>query len=180
MFFHGDGEFRRNKVCMRTMPLDSRVTLRTDAEQAKRVIFGGKKMARRRFQLGSLFQRGKHPKVWVARWWEEIINPDGSMGRRRRAEVLGTVAELCSRSRAMEVLTKRLNPINSGMHRSQSIRTFSHFVREDWLPVVLPTVKYATQKTIATSWTCIYYPHSEPTHSATSSARQSKRSWLQS
>ncbi len=23
-------------------------------------------MARRRFQLGSLFQRGKHPKVWVA------------------------------------------------------------------------------------------------------------------
>ena len=128
------------------MSLDSSVTLITDAEQAKRVIFGGKKMARRRFQLGSLFQRGKHPKVWVARWWEEIITPDGSIGRRRRAEVLGTVAELCSRSQAMEVLTKRLNPINSGMHRPQSTRTFSNFVREDWLPVVLPTLKYATQK----------------------------------
>ncbi|HKW65570.1 MAG TPA: site-specific integrase [Candidatus Acidoferrum sp.] len=128
------------------MPLDARGTLRIDAEQAKRVIFGGKKMARRRFQLGSLFQRGKRPKVWVARWWEEIINPDGSIGRRRRAEVLGTVAELCSRSQAMEALTKRLNPINSGIHRPQSTRTFSSFVREDWLPVVLPTVKYATQK----------------------------------
>ncbi|SRR5712691_6229163 len=32
------------------------------------------------------------------------------------------------------------------MHRPQSTRTFSSFVREDWLPVVLPTVKYATQK----------------------------------
>jgi integrase len=103
-------------------------------------------MARRRFQLGSLFQRGKHPKVWVARWWEEIINPDGSIGRRRRAEVLGTVTELSSRSHAMELLTKRLNPINSGMHRPQSTRTFFSFVREDWLPVVLPTLKYATQK----------------------------------
>jgi integrase len=46
----------------------------------------------------------------------------------------------------MEALTKRLNPINSGMHRPQSTRTFLSFVREDWLPVVLPTVKYATQK----------------------------------
>jgi integrase len=120
--------------------------LRDDAEHAKRVIFGGNKMARRRFQFGSLFQRGKHPKVWVARWWEEIINPDGSIGRTRRAEVLGTVAELCSRSHAMEALTKRLNPINSGMHRPQSTRTFLSFVREDWLPVVLPTLKYSTQK----------------------------------
>ncbi len=128
------------------MSLDFGVKLLTDAEQAKRVIFGGQKMARRRFQLGSLFRRGKKPKVWVARWWEQIINPDGSIGRKRRAEVLGTVAELTSRSKAMEALAKRLNPINSGMHHPQSTRTFSSFVREDWLPVVLPTVKYATQK----------------------------------
>ena len=128
------------------MQLDTGATLKSDAEQAKRAIFGGKKMARRRFQIGSLFQRGKHPKVWVARWWEEVINPDGSIGRTRRAEVLGTVAELSSRSRAMEVLTMRLNPINSGTYRPQSKRTFSSFVREDWLPVVVPTVKYATQK----------------------------------
>lgn len=128
------------------LSLDFGVKLLTDAEQAKRVIFGGQKMARRRFQLGSLFRRGKKPKVWVARWWEQIINPDGSIGRKRRAEVLGTVAELTSRSKAMEALAKRLNPINSGMHHPQSTRTFSSFVREDWLPVVLPTVKYATQK----------------------------------
>jgi hypothetical protein len=33
------------------MLLDSRVKLLSDAEQAKRVIFEGKKMARRRFNL---------------------------------------------------------------------------------------------------------------------------------
>ena len=39
-----------------TMPLDTRATLRPDAEQAERAILGGTRMARRRFQHGSLFQ----------------------------------------------------------------------------------------------------------------------------
>ena len=128
------------------MLLDARGTLIADAEQARRAIYGGKKMARRRFQHGSLFRRGRRNKVWVARWWEEIINPDGSIGRTRRAEVLGTVAELPSRSRAMEILSKRLNPINSGTQRPQSTRSYSDFVTKDWMPVVLQTLKYATQK----------------------------------
>ena len=128
------------------MLLDMRTTLRNDAEQVKWAIYGGKKMARRRFQHGSLFRRGRRNKVWVARWWEEIINPDGSIGRTRRAEVLGTVAELPSRSRAMEILSKRLNPINSGTQRPQSTRSYSDFITKDWMPVVLQTLKYATQK----------------------------------
>jgi len=103
-------------------------------------------MARRRFQHGSLFRRGRRNKVWVGRWWEEIINPDGSIGRTRRAEVLGTVAELPSRSCAKEILSKRLNPINSGTQRPQSTRSYSDFITKDWMPVVLPTLKYATQK----------------------------------
>lgn len=126
--------------------LDCRAKLIADAEQAERAIHGGNRMARRRFQQGSLFQRGTRKKVWVSRWWEEVINPDGSVGRRRRAEVLGTVAEIGSRSRAKEILSIRLNPINSGTHRPQSVRKFSDFVTKDWEPVVLPTLKYATQK----------------------------------
>lgn len=98
------------------------VAMRESAEQAKRAIYGGMRMARRRFQYGSLFQRGTRRKVWVARWWEEVINPDGNIGRRRRAEVLGTVAEIGSRLRAMDMLSKRLNSINSGSHRPQSMR----------------------------------------------------------
>jgi len=127
------------------MSLDTRNTLRSDAEQAGRAIYGGT-MARRGFQQGSLFQRGTRRKVWVARWWEDVIQADGTLGRLRRSEVIGTVAEYPTRRRAMQVLSQRLGSINSGKARPQSVRTFGHFVKDDWTPVVLPTLKYATQK----------------------------------
>ncbi len=131
------------------MALDMRTTLKNDAEQAGRAIETlrkGETMARRGFQQGSLFQRGTRRKVWVARWWEDVIQADGTLGRLRRSEVIGTVAEYPTRRRAMQVLSQRLGSINSGNARPQSIRTFGDFVKDDWMPVVLPTLKYATQK----------------------------------
>ena len=129
--------------------LDMPATLRNDAEQAGRAIETPKKgetMARRGFQQGSLFQRGTRRKVWVARWWEDVIQADGTLGRLRRSEVIGTVADYPARRRAMQVLSQRLGSINSGKARPQSVRTFGDFVKDDWMPVVLPTLKYATQK----------------------------------
>ena len=120
-------------------------TIRTDTEQAKRTIKGGT-MVRRRFQRGSLFKRGKREKVWVARWWEDVINADGTIGRVRRSIVIGTVAELATRRLAMHALSERLRRINSGSQRPQPMRTLKDFVQKDWEPVVLPTLKYATQK----------------------------------
>ena len=125
--------------------LDTGNTLAADAEQARRAIEGGT-MARKRFQRGSLFQRGKRQRVWVARWWEDCIKSDGKIGRRRRAEVIGTVASLPTRRKAMQALSERLRLINSGNHKPQSARQLEDFVRKDWMPVVLPTLKYATQK----------------------------------
>jgi len=157
------------------MLLDFRGTLKADAEQAKRAIHGGIRMARRRFQQGSVFKRGTQRKVWVARWWEEVINPNGSIGRTRRAEVLGTVAELGSRSRAMDVLSRRLNPINSGSHRPQSTRCYADYIAQDWKPVVLPTLKYATQK---------HYSHILDVHLVPAFGQTRlcdiKREWIQS
>jgi integrase len=124
-------------------------TLRNDAEQAGRAIEIPKKgetMARRGFQQGSLFRRGTRRKVWVARWWEDVIQTDGTLGRLRRSEVIGTLADYPTRRRAMQVLSQRLGSINSGKARPQSVRTFGDFVKDDWMPVVLPTLKYATQK----------------------------------
>jgi integrase len=46
----------------------------------------------------------------------------------------------------MQVLSQRLGSVNSGKARPQSIRTFGDFAKDDWMPVVLPTLKYATQK----------------------------------
>jgi integrase len=119
-------------------------TLRSDTEQAKRAIEGGT-MVRRRFQRGSLFKRGKREKVWVARWWEDVINADGTMGRMRRSIVIGTVAEFTTRRLALRALSERLRSLNSGSQRPQAMRTLKEFVQMDWEPVVLPTLKYATQ-----------------------------------
>ena len=46
----------------------------------------------------------------------------------------------------MQLLSQRLGSINTGKARPQSVRTFGDFVKADWTPVVLPTLKYATQK----------------------------------
>lgn len=103
-------------------------------------------MARRGFQQGSLFKRGIRKKVWVARWWEDVIEAGGTLRRLRRSEVIGTVAQFPTRRQAMQVLATTLGTINTGKARAQSIRTFGDFVNEDWSAVILPTLKYATQK----------------------------------
>ena len=103
-------------------------------------------MARRSFQQGSLFQRGTRRRLWVARWWEDVIKADGTPSRLRRSEIVGTVAELPTRRKAMLVLSQKLRAINTGEARPQTIRTFEDFVKNDWMPVLLPTFKYATQK----------------------------------
>src|SRR6202789_2435768 len=126
-----------------------RTTLKGDEEQAGRAIEIPKRggtIARRGFQQGSLFQRGTRRKLWVARWWEDVIQTDGTPGRLRRSEINGTVAEFPTRRLAMQVLSQKLGSINSGKARPQSTRTFSTFVNDDWIPVILPTLKYATQK----------------------------------
>jgi integrase len=87
-------------------------------------------MTRKRFQHGSIFKRGKRKKVWVARWLEDAIGPDGAVRRVYRAEVLAD----------------RLRPINSGVFRPHSSRTFRDYAEAVWLPEVLPTVKHSTQK----------------------------------
>jgi hypothetical protein len=47
------------------------------------------RMARKRYQRGQLFLKGKRQRVWVARWREDIIRPDGSTHRLRRSESSG-------------------------------------------------------------------------------------------
>ena len=131
------------------MPLDMPTKLEADAEQAGRAIEVPEKggtMARRGFQQGMLFQRGTRRKVWVARWWVDVIQVGGTLGRIRRSEVIGTVADLPTRRKAMQVLSQKLKAVNNDDARPQSVRTFGDFVKNEWMPVILPTLKYATQK----------------------------------
>ena len=104
-------------------------------------------MARnRRFQHGSLFKRGTRTKVWVALWWEDVSGREGKLERVRRSEILGTVAEIPTRREADQILSNRLHAINSGDFRPQSNCTLSEFVQRNWMPEVLPTLKYSSKK----------------------------------
>jgi integrase len=124
-------------------------TLRATQNRLSGPTKGGKLARKKSFQRGSLFQRGKRNKVWVARWWEETIDGEGKPVRVRRSEILGEVAELTSQRQAANVLTQRMQRINGDHYSPQASRKFVDFVRGDWEAVMLPTMKYATQKSYA-------------------------------
>ncbi|MGB8323196.1 MAG: tyrosine-type recombinase/integrase [Candidatus Acidiferrum sp.] len=97
-------------------------------------------MARPRYQDGSLFIRGKHIKIWVARWREDLIREDGSLHRTQRTVVLGSVSDL-SRREARSLLQKRVSEINQGRHRPRPIMTFEKFAKEHWQTGALLALK---------------------------------------
>jgi integrase len=101
---------------------------------------------KQRFQRGSIFKRGKRNKVWIARFHEDVIGPDGSASRIRRSEILGTVAEIPTRGKAEQLLADLLRPLNSSEYRPSSSRTFKDFVENGWLPEVLPALKHSSKK----------------------------------
>lgn len=100
----------------------------------------------RRFQHGSLFKRGKRKKVWVARWWEEVVGPGNVLERIRRSEILGSVADIPTRREAEQMLSTRLRPVNSGDHRPQATWTFRSFVEDRWKPETFPALKFSSRK----------------------------------
>ena len=74
-------------------------------------------MAPKRFPAVRIaFQRGTRRKLWVARWWEDVIQTDGMLGRLRRSEIIGTVAEFPTRRLAMQdvVSEARVNQQRQG------------------------------------------------------------------
>src|SRR5947208_7581525 len=100
----------------------------------------------RRYQHGSIYKRGKRKKMWVARWWEDVIAPNGTVERLRRSENLGSVSEIPTRRQAEQLLAERLRSINSSEFRPHSSQTFREYAEMIWLPEVLPTVKHSTKK----------------------------------
>lgn len=102
-------------------------------------------MARRRFQSGCLFKRGKRRKVWVARWREDVLREDGSVGRMYRSVVLGAVAELPTKGEAQARLEEQLRPLNQGTGRPEATMGFGAFAETQWQTLVLPTLKLSTQ-----------------------------------
>lgn len=104
-------------------------------------------MPRKRcYQQGSLFKRGRRKKVWVARWWEDVIGPDNRIERIRRSEVIGSVADIPTVRQARQIFDDLLRKVNSGDHRPQAVWTFRRFVEDRWKPDVYPSLKFSGKK----------------------------------
>jgi integrase len=101
---------------------------------------------RRRYQSGCLFVRGKRRKVWVARWRQDLIAPNGAVYRILRSQVLGLVKEIGPRREAQKILESKLRPINQGRQLPQSTMLFGQFVGEHWEPVMNPTMKASSAR----------------------------------
>src|ERR1700739_2953065 len=112
--------------------LDAGATIVADAERGGRVS-RKERMTRPRHQDGCLWIRGKRRKVWVLRWREDLLLPDGSVKGVLRAETLGPVSKI-TRPQARQVLHERLGPLNLGLLRPQATMTLEDFVRVEWKP----------------------------------------------
>ena len=103
-------------------------------------------MARRRYQQGCLFLRGKKRKVWVLRYREDVMLPSGQIARVNRSEVLGSLFDIPTRRNAQRLVESRLRPINQGIYRPKTTLTFREFVESQWKSSLFPTFKLSTSR----------------------------------
>src|SRR6185295_11472137 len=106
----------------------------------------GGSLARRRFQKGRVFCRGKKNPVWVGRWREDEIK-DGRIRRIERSEVLGSKSDFPTKRLALRELEKRLAVVNDPRYRARPTATFAEFASR-WESLVLTQHKPSTQVTI--------------------------------
>jgi len=102
----------------------------------------GGSLARKRFQKGTLFLRGKNP-VWVGRYREDVIGPDGQVRRERKAIVLGAKREYPTKRLAERRMDVFLARINDYAYRPSRVATLEEFT-ERWKVEVLSKRKAST------------------------------------
>lgn len=101
-------------------------------------------MARRRYQTGRIFVRGKLP-VFVGRWRADVIQPDGTIRRRERSVVLGPVAELKTEKNARRSFEPILAEVNSPDYRPSKFAKFRDFA-DSWEAQILAHQKPSSVK----------------------------------
>ena len=130
--------------------LDSGASYRTNCDtlriEGQRIGEQGGNLARRRFQKGRVFLRGKKNPVWVGRWREDVIE-DGCIRRIERSEVLGEKSDFPTKRLALRELEKRLAVVNDPRYRARPTARFAEFAAR-WESLVLVQHKPSTQVTI--------------------------------
>src|SRR5712692_9277500 len=103
------------------------------------------KMARRRYQGGTLRKRGQRNPYWELQWREDYIRADGTIGRRLVPWKIGAVADL-TRREARKLADEKLRSLNQGEWRPKSTISLADFVEWYFIPNFFPTIKFSTQK----------------------------------
>jgi len=102
----------------------------------------GGDLARRRYQKGQiLFSKSR--KLWLGRYREDTIRPDGSVIRARPQIVLGTMKELPTQRLAARKLDEILSRINDCAYQPTRIATVAEFAAR-WREEVLAKRKPST------------------------------------
>jgi integrase len=102
----------------------------------------GGNLARRRFQKGQLlFSESRQ--VWLGRYREDLIGPDGNTVRTRPQVVLGTKKELPTKRLAARKLDEILSRINDYSYQPIRIATVAEFAAR-WREEVLSKRKLST------------------------------------
>src|SRR5229473_1075552 len=124
--------------------LDAGATMIVDADRGGRVS-RKERMTRPRYQEGCLWTRGKRRKMWVVRWRENVLQPDGSVRRVQRAETLGPVSKI-TRQQARAFLQDKAVTINLSQRRPRAFISLEEFVRAEWRPNAALALKKSTVK----------------------------------
>lgn len=103
------------------------------------------RMARRRYQHGSLKIVGTRRKQWLLRYREDVIR-NGKRVRVLRKAILGTLAQYPTRKLALRAAEERLRDINSLSYRPCVESIFNRFA-ELWVRDVLSQKKFSTRTT---------------------------------
>jgi integrase len=115
------------------------------------------RMARRRYQKGSVFLRGKRHPAWFGRWREDVIVNE-RVKRVRKCEFLGYKKEFPTMKLALRELELKLAEVNRPNNRPLRSETFSQFCAW-WQKNVLPKFKASTQSLFSSQLRVHFLPH---------------------
>lgn len=121
---------------------DSTVHATIPARKGSGASERGGSLARKRYQKGTLYLKGES---WVGRWRIDVVLPDDSKRRIRRARVIGTLKEYPTQRLARRRLEALLAEVNASDYRPGRIATLAEFVAR-WRTNVLSQRKDGTAK----------------------------------
>lgn len=132
-------------------------TSQASIRQGQRTTSQGGSLARKRYQTGSVFLRGKNP-VWIGRYREDVIRPDGKVVRKRRSIVLGTKKEFPTKRLAERRFEQHLARVNAIGYRPGRVATLGDFI-ERWRTEVLSKQEPSSIRAVKSHLKCYIIPH---------------------